>query len=437
MAKTLIRNATIIPMTGKDIIMPDGEIAVDENKIVYAGPKGSVPPNWVADEIFDAAGMVAMPGFVNCHTHAAMTILRSYADDMPLMEWLSERIWPLEDRLTGEDVYWGTMLCVLEMIRSGTTTFADMYFFMEEVAQVVEKTGIRASLARGMVGVAPTAESALAETDAFIAKWNGAAGGRITTMVGPHAPYTCPPDYLKKAVALAEKHQVGVHIHLAETRPEVEDIRKQYGKTPIEYVRDLGLLEFPVLGAHCVHLTQDDIKIIKEKNVGVAHNPESNMKLASGIAPIPQLLAEGINVGLGTDGAASNNNLDMMEEMRTAAFLHKVNTMDSTTLPSYEALELATANGGRVLGLEVGVIQPGFKADIIMIDFEKPHLYPRHDIIAHTVYAGQSSDVDTVMIDGKFVMKNRKLLTMDEKEILSNVQRCADRLTDKKELKRE
>jgi len=431
MAKILIRNATIIPITDKDLIIPDGEIAVEGNKIVSVGSRGTIPQDWRPDEIFDAAGMVALPGFVNCHTHAAMTLLRSYADDLPLMEWLSERIWPLEDRLTGEDVYWGTMLCVLEMIKSGTTTFADMYFFMDEVAQVVEKTGIRASLSRGMVGVAPTGVTALTETDEFIAKWNGAADGRITIMVGPHAPYTCPPDYLEKVVALAAKHKVGVHIHLAETRQEVDDIRKQFGKTPIEYVRDLGLLDFPVLGAHCVHLTQDDIKIIKEKNVGVAHNPESNMKLASGIAPIPQLLAEGINVGLGTDGAASNNNLDMLEEMRSAALLHKVNTMDPMTLPSYQALEMATRNGGRVLGLDVGVIEPGFKADIILIDFEKPHLYPRHDIIAHTVYSAQSSDVDTVMIDGRFIMKKGQVLTMNEKEIMSNVQRCASRLAEK------
>lgn len=431
MAKTLICNATIVPMTGRDMVIPDGEIAVDGNQIISVGLRGTIAPDWHPDETIDAAGMVALPGFVNCHTHAAMTLLRSYADDLPLMQWLSERIWPLEDRLTGEDVYWGTMLCVLEMIKSGTTTFADMYFFMDEVAQVVKKTGIRASLARGMVGVAPTGVTALTETDEFLAKWNGAADGRITTMVGPHAPYTCPPEYLEKVVALAEKHKVGVHIHLAETRQEVEDIRKQYGKTPIEYVRDIGLLDFPVLGAHCVHLIQDDIKIIKEKNMGVAHNPESNMKLASGIAPIPQLLAEGINVGLGTDGAASNNNLDMLEEMRTAALLHKVNTMDPMTLPSYQALEMATRNGGRVLGLDVGVLQPGFKADIILIDFEKPHLYPRHDIIAHTVYAAQSSDVDTVMIDGKFIMKKGRVLFLDEKEILSNVQRCANRLADK------
>lgn len=429
MTKIFIKNATIIPMTGTDYIITDGEIGIDENKITIVGEKGVVPQNWGADEVIDAKGMVALPGFVNSHTHSAMTLLRSYADDLPLMQWLSERIWPLEDRLTGEDVYWGSMLCVLEMIKSGTTTFADMYFFMNEVAQAVETSGLRASLSRGMIGVAPTAQLALDETEAFIEKWNGAANGRITTMVGPHAPHTCPPDYLQKVIKLAKKYEVGVHIHLAETKGEVDEIRKDYGKTPVEHLNDLGLLDYPVLGAHCVHLTQNDIKIIKEKKVAVAHNPESNMKLASGIAPVPQLLAEGITVALGTDGAASNNNLDMLEETRSAALLHKVNSGDASVIPSYQALEMATRNGGKALGLnDVGIIQPGYKADIILIDFEKPHLYPRHNVIAHTVYAAQSSDVDTVIVDGKILMKGGFVLTLNEKEILQNVQRCADRL---------
>ncbi len=429
MSRIKIENATIVTMTGRDDIIPKGDIYITGDRISFAGPAGNGPTGWQPDEIIDAGGMVAMPGFINCHTHAAMTLLRSYADDLPLMEWLASRIWPLEERLTGEDVYWGTMLCILEMIKSGTTTFADMYFFMDDVARAVEKSGIRASLARGMVGTAPTAQLALDETEQFIKAWHGGAGGRITAMVGPHAPYTCPPDYLKKVMSLSEKYNVGVHIHLSESRSEVEDIRKQYGKTPTEHVHDLGLFDFPVLAAHCVHLSQNDIKILKEKNVGVAHNPESNMKLASGIAPVPQMLAEGINVGLGTDGAASNNNLDMLEEMRSAALLHKVNTGDPTTLPSYQALEMATRTGGRVLGLpDIGAIQPGYKADIILIDFEKPHLYPKHDLVAHTVYAAQSSDIDTVIIDGKVVMRKGKVLTLDEKEILTNAQRCAGRL---------
>jgi len=434
MEKILIRGATVIPMTGQENIIENGEIAIEAGKIKAVGVSGTVGNGWTADKTIDAKGMVALPGLINCHTHAAMTLLRSYADDLPLMQWLSERIWPLEERLTGEDVYWGTMLCVLEMIKSGTTTFADMYFFMNDVAKAVRESGIRASLSRGMIGVAPTAQLALEESEAFIREWHGGAEGRITTMMGPHAAYTCPPDYLEKVMALAKKFNVGIHIHLAETLQEVNDIRKEYGKSPIAHVNALGLLDFPVLGAHCVHVSPEDINIMKEKNVQVAHNPESNMKLASGIAPVPQMLAAGINVGLGTDGAASNNNLDMLEEMRSAALLHKVNTMDSTAIPSYTALEMATVNGARVLGLEkeIGVLQPGYKADVILIDFEQPHLYPKHDIIAHTVYAAQSADIKTVIIDGRIVMENRRVLTLDETEVLSKVQERALRLTGSK-----
>jgi 5-methylthioadenosine/S-adenosylhomocysteine deaminase len=433
MERILIKNATVVPMTGADNLIKEGEIAIEGNKIVFVGPKGTIPESWGSADIIDGTGMVVLPGFVNCHTHAAMTLLRSYADDLPLMEWLSQSIWPLEDRLTGEDVYWGTMLCIVEMIKSGTTTFADMYFFMDEVAQAVEKTGIRASLSRGMIGAGPTAQLALDETQQFIEKWNGAAEGRITTMVGPHAPYTCPPEYLGKVVSIAKKYSVGAHMHLAETKTEIEDIQKLYSKTPIEYARDAGLFELPVIGAHCVHLTDQDIKIIKDNNVGVAHNPQSNMKLASGIAPVPQLLEAGINVGLGTDGAASNNNLDMMEEMRTASLLHKVNQFDTKVIPAYQALEMATKNGGLVLGQkDIGVLAPGNKADIILIDFEKPHLYPKHNTIAHIVYAAQSADVDTVIIDGKILMKKGQLTTINEKEVLENVQRCAERIVGKK-----
>lgn len=431
MDKILIRGATVNPMTGPDNIIEKGEIAIEAGKIKAIGPVGTVEKDWLADKVIDAGGMVAIPGFINCHTHAAMTLLRSYADDLPLMQWLSERIWPLEERLTGEDVYWGTMLCVLEMIKSGTTTFADMYFFMNDVAKAVQQSGIRAALSRGMIGVAPTAQLALDESEAFIQEWQGAADGRISTMLGPHAPYTCPPAYMEKVMALAEKYNVGIHIHLAETLQEVNDSLKEYGLSPIAHLKSIGLLDFPVLGAHCVHVSPEDMKIIKAKDVRVAHNPESNMKLASGIAPVPQMLSDGIVVGLGTDGAASNNNLDMLEEMRSAALLHKVTTMDARTIPSYQALEMATVNGARVLRLEneIGMLKPGFKADVILLDFEQPHLYPKHSISAHTVYAAQSSDIKTVIINGQLVMENRKVLTLDEAEILHRVQECALKLT--------
>lgn len=431
MSRIHIKNATIITMLGHDQVFPHGEIAIENDVIAACGPDGTVNADWNADKVIDAEGGIVMPGFINCHTHAAMTLLRSYADDLPLMEWLSNKIWPLEEKLTGEDVYWGTKLCILEMIKNGTTTFTDMYFFMEDVAKAVEETGIRAVLSRGMVGVGPNAETAINESKGFVEQWQGKGEGRITIVLGPHAPYTCPPDYLKRVIDLAKELKVGIHIHLAETETEVKDIKEQYnGKTPIELMEEVGLFEVPVIAAHCVHLTDKDMEILKKYNVGVAHNPESNMKLASGIAPVPKMLALGINVGLGTDGAASNNNLDIMEEMRTAALLHKVNSMDPTVIHSYEALRMSTVNGAKVLGKdqEIGVLKPGYKADLIIINTKKPHLYPQHDLIAHLVYSAQSADVETVIINGKIVMENRKVLTMDENEILERVSASAARL---------
>lgn len=429
MAKILIKNGILLPMAkslqdGGDLYFP-GSLCI-ENNVIRA--LGDVPQDFVADVVIDAAGKVVMPGFVNCHTHAAMTLLRSYADDLPLMHWLEKKIWPLEAKLEAEDIYWGTLLACREMIGCGTTTFADMYFFMEEAARAVADSGIRASLSRGLIGVAPTGESALEESKALIQQWHGKANGRITTMLGPHAPYTCPPDYLEKVMQLAEDLEVGIHIHVAETRQEVEDINRQYGKSPVELLDEVGLFQFPVLAAHCVHVSEADMEILREKNVKVAHNPESNMKLASGIAPVPRMLAEGITVGLGTDGAASNNNLDLLEEMRSTALLHKVSQEDPTVISAYQALEMATKYGGQALGLPVGVLEPGKQADVILIDLRKPHLQPLHDIPAHIVYAAQASDVDTVIVDGEIVMENRQVKTVDEEQLYAEITKRAGRL---------
>ena len=431
MGKILIKGATVITMENHDRVIPGGEIAIEGQHIVSVGPAGSAPGDFIPERTIDASGMVALPGFINTHTHAAMTLLRSYADDLPLMKWLEEKIWPLEARLEAEDIYWGTMLCCLEMIRSGTTSFADMYFFMDQAAMAVEKSGLRANLSRGMIGVGPEAQQALDYGPEFVGRWHGQAGGRITVRLGPHAPYTCPPDYLKKVIDLAGKLGVGIHIHLSETRTEVEDMLKNYGKTPIQLVESVGLFELPVLAAHCVHLDERDIEILAAKKAIVAHNPESNMKLASGIAPVTAMQKAGVTVGLGTDGAASNNNLDMMEEMRSAALLQKVSTMDPLALPSFQALSMATAGGSRAMGLEgqLGMLKKGCKADLILLETKKPHFFPRNDWMAHIVYAAQSSDVDTVIIDGNVVMEGRKVLTIDEDEVYEQVQRRAERLT--------
>ena len=424
----LLENISIIPMTGSANFIEKGYLVLDGQFIKQVG-RGEAPVG-NHEVIIDGTNRVVLPGLVNAHTHAAMTLLRSYADDMPLMEWLETKIWPLEEKLTGEDVYWGTMLAITEMIKSGTTCFADMYFFMDQAAQAVEKSGIRAVLSRGMVGVGPSAELALTESSELVGKWHRRAKNRITVMLGPHAPYTCPPKYLRQVIDLASELGMALNIHIAETVGEREDMIRMYGKSPVKHMETCGLFERAVLAAHCVHVDEEDIAILKKYQVGVVHNPESNMKLASGIAPVPEMLAAGIPVALGTDGASSNNNLDMLGELRTAAFLHKVNTMNPVVLPAYQALEMATVNGGIALGLEqeIGQLKAGMKADMIILNLEQAHMIPRYDIVANIVYSGQASDVETVIIDGQIIMQDRRILAFDEKEVLNQAKKCAERL---------
>lgn len=431
MNKIFISGATIIPVTGPDEIIRNGEILIEGDAIAAIGPAGSIAGGAQADKVIDGREKLIIPGFVNGHTHAAMTLLRSYADDLPLMDWLNNEIWPVEEHLIAEDIYWGTMLSIAEMIKSGTTTFADMYFHMDQVAKAAEETGIRAVLSRGMVGSGPNGQMALSENRQLAADWHQKADGRITVMFGPHAPYTCTPEYLKEVRALATEMGIGINIHLAETLSEVAEITEKYGKTPVELMDEIGLFDGGlVVGAHCVHVTDHEISILAEKGVGVVHNPESNMKLASGVAPVPKMLAQGIKVGLGTDGASSNNNLDMLQEMRTAALLHKLSSMDATVLPAYQALEMATAGGAAVLGLDrvTGRLEPGYKADLLLLDMEKPHLYPRHDVVANLVYSAQASDIETVIVNGIILMEAGKLTTINEKEVLRKTQEHTDNL---------
>jgi len=409
------------------ILLKNGEVyaggRVAKADVAIAGTTiervGEVPADWQADRVIDCTDKLVMPGLINAHTHVAMTIFRSYADDMALMDWLQTKIWPAEAKLTGEDVYWGTLLAAAEMIRGGTTAFADMYFFMDDVARAVAECGLRASLCRGMAGVSPMAERALAEGEAFYRDWHGGADGRITVMLGPHAPYTCPPDYMKKVTALAAKLGAEIHIHLAETAGEVENCLKENGRTPIALMDELGVFDFGVLAAHCVHLSEADIAILKARKVRVAHNPGSNMKLASGAAPVPALLAAGVTVGLGTDGASSNNNLDMVEELRLAALLNKVFSRDPLAVPAGQAVAMATAHGAAALGLGgvTGELAPGRKADIAIFDMTGCHWYPRHDRLSLLVYAAAAADVHTVLVDGKVLLDARRLTTIDEERV--------------------
>ncbi len=425
MNRILINNVEMVLEDGSII---HGDIAVEDTLIKYVG---KIPPEWQANTVINGDGFLAVPGFVNTHTHAAMTLFRSYADDMLLMDWLENKIWPVEKNLTAEDIYWGSMLAIAEMIKSGTTTFADMYFAMPEVAKAVAESGIRAVLARGMAGVAPNAQQALDESKIFFQEYNGAQNGRISVMLGPHAPYTCPPDYLKSVIDVSQQLGAEIHIHLAETAGEVDNCLKKYGKTPIALMDEIGLLDCGVLAAHCVHLTSDDISIMKNKKVRVAHNPGSNLKLASGIAPVPELLAAGIVVGLGTDGAASNNNLDLLEEIRLAAIIHKNNKADPLVVPARTAVNMGTNFGAAALGLDgsVGKIAPGMKADLTLFNTNKLHWYPRHDKLSLLVYAAGAADVDTVLVDGQILLRDGILTTIDEEKLINEVQTRAIRLT--------
>lgn len=324
------------------------------------------------------------------------------------------------------------MLAIAEMLKGGTTTFTDMYFYMDQAARAAAESGIRAVLSRGLVGVGEGAKSGLAENREFIRRWHGQAEGRITTMLGPHAPYTCPPDYLKKVLSVQAELGVPLQIHLAETRDETEQIMAAYGVSPTKLLLETGVLEGPVLAAHCVHLSAEDMDIMQEKKVHVAHNPGSNLKLGSGIAPVPELLSRGITVGLGTDSAASNNNLDMLEEMRLAALLHKGSRMDPTLITADEAVAMATRESAAAVFLpDVGVIEQGKKADLLLLDLRQPHLTPRHNLVAHLVYAAQPSDIKMVMVNGTVVCLDGRLTLLDEDEIIFEAGQRARRLVGK------
>ncbi len=433
MKKTVIKNGFILNME-KDIKEPgdiyfQGDVIIAGDKIDSVR-KRSQEYNSTEYNIIDATGMAVMPGLINCHTHAAMTLLRGYADDLPLMEWLENKIWPLEAKLKPEYVYWGTQLAVLEMIKGGTTCFSDMYFMMDQVAEVVKETGIRANLSRGLISF-NNGQEALKEGINFVKNYHNTVDNRITTMLAPHAPYTCVPEYLEEVSSEAQKLGVGIHIHIAETLSEISQIKEIYNKTPVEMVHQAGVFTAnPVVAAHCVHLSDNDLKILLQEKVSVAHNPESNMKLASGIAPVTKMIEMGVNVGLGTDGAASNNNLDMFQEMRSASLLQKVHTLDPTVISSYQALSMATSNGAKALGLEkeIGKIKAGMKADIILVDLSGPHLQPLHDINAHLVYSAGASDVDSVIINGRIIMRNRVVNTIDEEKVIYEIKEITKKL---------
>ena len=382
--------------------------------------------------IIDGRGKFATPGFVNAHTHASMTLLRSYSDDKALMDWLQKDIWPIEEKMKREDIYWGAALAAVEMIRGGTTTFMDMYGpNMEEVANVVEESGMRGVLCRGIIGIFNGEEKLQTNVDLY-KNFNGAANGRITVMFGPHAIYTCPPDFLKKIAEVAGSLGAEIHMHMNETLDEINDCMKNYGKRPFEVVAETGLLDLGFLAAHCVYLSDNEIEIMRKKNVRVAHNPGSNLKLASGMAPVTKMLNSKIIVGIGTDGASSNNNLDMLEEIRLAALISKVEQMSPLVIPADVALKMGTEEGAKAVGFKnIGKIEKDYKADIVLWNMSGVEWQPNYNPISLLVYSANNSSADTVIVDGKILMQNRELKTLDEEKIIFEFNSCANRLIGK------
>ncbi|HEX6260892.1 MAG TPA: amidohydrolase, partial [Woeseiaceae bacterium] len=419
----IVAGAYIVTMDEQISVIQDGAVAVDEGVIVAIGPATAINSEYSATEVLQGNNRIVLPGLINGHSHAAMTLLRGVADDLELMTWLNDYIFPAEvEFVDAEFVRIGTELACWEMIRGGTTTFVDMYYYPDVIASVVEACGLRAYISATVIGQrSPDAEGAqdsVSKGLAFIERWQG-RNSRITPIFGPHANYTLNEEQLRATRKAANEAGVPVAIHLSESPYEVEYSKQNYGTTSIAFFDSIGFFDGLTIGAHVVWPTEDEIPILADKKVGVIHNPTSNMKIASGISPVTAMLQAGVRVGLGTDGAASNNDLDMWEEMRLAAFLQKVDRMDPTVLSASTVLEMATSGGALAIGLgdKVGALAVGMRADLIQVSFDDVHFVPTYDVISHLVYVADEQDVAATVVDGKVLMRDGEILTVDTEKV--------------------
>ncbi|MFB3925017.1 MAG: amidohydrolase family protein [Syntrophales bacterium] len=431
----LIRGGTLLTMSDSMEIIEDPLIGIRDGKILFAGKSADRPAVTEADTVLDASGSIVMPGLINTHTHLPMVCFRGLADDLSLMQWLNDYIFPAEAKFVNREmVYHGAMLAIAEMILSGTTTFADGYFHESSIARAAVDAGMRAVPAQGIIDFSPPGERDIEKhvriAEAFIRKW-----ADVSPLVSPalfcHSPYSCAAATLKRIKQVSEEAGVPYFIHAAETKDEVGLVASQTGETPIRYLRRLGVLDRRTVAVHCVWLEEDEMDILADYGVSVSHTPESNMKLASGIAPVPRLLEKGVTVGLGTDGCASNNDLDMLLEIDTTAKIHKIACMDPTVMDARTVVRMATIDGARSLGMEdrIGSVEAGKYADLILIDLKKPHLTPLYNIYSHIVYAASGNDVSTSIIHGRIVMRNRRLYGLDAERLIEEVNRIAVQIT--------
>lgn len=431
---TVIDHGIVVTMDSARHVYDDGAVAIRGDSIVAVGSTGEINSRYHATHTIDAPSEIVMPGLINGHAHAAMSLFRGLGGDLNLNDWLQKYIFPAEARnVTPDFVEWGTRLGILEMLRGGITTYADMYYFEDNVAQVTKAAGMRGVLGETFIDFpAPDNKSVpqmIAYTEKYIQHWQG--DPLITPAVAPHSIYTCSAKTLEAAAALARKYRVPILIHLSETRTENEQSRAKYGLSPTAYLESIGFLGPDVTAAHCVWVNAGDMALLAGRNVGCVNNPSSNMKLASGTSPVVDLIAANVPEGLGTDGAASNNDLDMFEEMDLAAKLQKLARLDPRALPAEQVVAMATINGARALHMEkqIGSLDAGKKADVIMIRTDAPHATPMYDVYSQLVYALKASDVDSVMIDGRLVMERRRMLTLDPAAILTHARAYAKQVS--------
>jgi 5-methylthioadenosine/S-adenosylhomocysteine deaminase len=427
----LIQNGAVLHVAANQPaveILPDHDVIVKGNRIEAVLPTGNASAGRFR-EVIDARGRLVMPGLINTHAHVPMVIFRGLAEDVNIDRWFNDFMWPLESNLQSEDVYWGMQLGLAEMIRAGVTSVADHYFFTDRAAQAVEEAGTRALLGWAMFG--SQGQAMIEQTARFAREYNGAADGRIKTIMAPHAPYTCDDDFLRETARTAQRFGLGVHIHAAETMDQTRASLDKRGQTPIQVLQETGILDAGALVAHAIGLNQDDIRLMARSGARVAHAPKTYLKLAMDVTPVVDLREAGVPVGLATDGAVSNNTLDLWESMRLMALLQKDRTRTPEQLTIPEALYIATRESARVIGMadSLGAVEPGYLADLIVVDLNGLHHQPLHSITTSLVYNVMASDVQTVIVDGRVLMKNRALLTLNEGEIVRNVRENAARLT--------
>jgi 5-methylthioadenosine/S-adenosylhomocysteine deaminase len=433
MSHLLIRDCDILQIENGEVnVAVNQDISVKGNRIDAIGPTGTLTIN-NSPEVVDGSGCLATPGFINTHAHVSMVLFRGIVEDVSVESWFNDHIWPLESNLTPEDVYWGSLLGIAEMIENGVTHVADHYFFMDEVARAVSEAGIRANLVWTTFG--HEGESKLDQSCEFVQRWQDSADGRITTWLGPHAPYTTGPDYLELCARKARELHVGIHTHVSETEEQVALSLKEFNLTPVQMLAESGVFEVPTILAHCLYPAEDDLAIMAQANTGVAHAPKTYLKIGMGMVPLGKFLTADVPVGLATDGAVSNNSLDILGQLQLMALSQKHTLRDSTSFPVSQALEIAFQGSAKVLQMEddLCAIQPGKLADICLLRQDGLHVYPRHDPAANLVYSSRASDVDTVICDGKVLMHKRKLLTIDKSQVKREIGKRLDRLSQRVE----